>query len=119
MRITESQLRKIVRQEIFREAFNEPDEEYDRAKYDPYYPKLKVIGKDYRLPNGEPVIDLENRGIYPLFNSPEAAWDSVYYGQGKPTKVAVYRDTKTGEYFARARYRDDYQSLADLATKRS
>lgn len=110
MRITESQLRKIIR-EVLDDEYDEYGDEALRSPLD-YMPepKTKAIGPDYRLPNRQPVTDSPAIGGYKLYADPETAYYSLLQGEhGAPTSLSVHRDPKTGKYWGRAKYTSDYE----------
>lgn len=112
MRITESQLRKIIR-EVLDDEYGVPGDEAEdeflpwsvrqhRSIRPPEPPE--VIGPDYRLDNGEPVTDLEVYGGYKLYSSPEAAFNTIAQAGrfgGSYKNILVHRDSKTGKYWGR------------------
>lgn len=114
MRITESQLRKIIREVLDDEYGTPPDEpeeefltdfqrrELSRKRYKPEPPEK--IGPDYRLPSREPVTDLEVYGGYKLYSSPAAAFNTIAYAGrfgGSYKNILVHRDPETGMYWGR------------------
>lgn len=125
MRITESQLRKIIREVLdndewdlpyFKEDWDLPhgvsnEEEFltdfqrkelSRKRYKPEPPEK--IGPDYRLPSREPVTDLEVYGGYKLYSSPAAAFNTIAQAGrfgGSYKNILVHRDPKTGKYWGR------------------
>ena len=100
MRITESQLRNLIR-----EMFDDDEEDWNTLPFEKRYPepKTEVIGPNYRLPNGEPVTDEPVYGGYTLYPSPEAAYNTIVLGghTGSHKNILVYRDPKTGKYWGR------------------
>ena len=92
MRITESQLRRIVRQEVLREMEEPPGAPATyRTRGGAMAPVRAVPADDWTRRNA-------------LFDTPKAAMDALFTHQGGPESWTVYQDTQTGRFFARGRY---------------
>lgn len=89
IRLTESQLRRIVRQEVLREMGEAP------ATY-------RTRGGAMAPVRAVPADDWTRRNA--LFDTPDAAVRDLFTPEGGPESWTVYQDTQTGRFFARGRY---------------